>query len=183
MYLNSSKWILLLIASLYVQSASAGSEAFSSGPVFKDFGKIAEVDTSFGIPKDMKFKVAFDMSKSAEVGKPNRNLNSLGRFINMHVASGVKLEDISVTMVVHGKAVADLASDNFYAKHNDGAKNTNKSMVAALTKQGVKIVICGQSAAYYGLKCSDLLPNVDIALSAMTAHAILAHQGYSLNPF
>ncbi|MCL1078224.1 hypothetical protein D5R81_09875 [Parashewanella spongiae] len=183
MYASSAKLFLLFLISLYAHSAYAGSEVLSSGPVFKKFGKIAAVDTSFNIPKDMKFKVAFDMSKAAEVGEPNRNLNTLGRFINMHVASGVELENITLAMVVHGKAVADLANDDFYGKRNDGANNSNKSMVASLTKQGVKIIICGQSAAYYDLKQSDLLPNVDMALSAMTAHAILVQQGFSLNPF
>jgi len=29
----------------------------------------------------------------------------------------------------------------------------------------------------------DLLPNVEMALSAMTAHALLQQDGYTLNPF
>ncbi|MDT3272587.1 DsrE family protein, partial [Shewanella sp. SP2S2-4] len=48
---------------------------------------------------------------------------------------------------------------------------------------GVKFYICGQSAAYFDLTSTSLLPGVDMALSAMTAHAILAQQGYSENPF
>jgi intracellular sulfur oxidation DsrE/DsrF family protein len=47
----------------------------------------------------------------------------------------------------------------------------------------VKIIVCGQTAAYYGVKTDELLPGVQMALSAMTAHALLQQQGYTLNPF
>jgi len=47
----------------------------------------------------------------------------------------------------------------------------------------VKVYLCGQSAAYYDVKNTDLYKGVDMALSAMTAHALLQQQGYSLNPF
>ena len=40
-----------------------------------------------------------------------------------------------------------------------------------------------QSAAWANVEKADLLPGVKMALSAMDAHAILQHQGYSLNPF
>ena len=43
--------------------------------------------------------------------------------------------------------------------------------------------MCGQSAAGQGVKKTDLLPGVELALSAMTAHALLQQQGYTLNPF
>jgi intracellular sulfur oxidation DsrE/DsrF family protein len=47
----------------------------------------------------------------------------------------------------------------------------------------VRIFVCGQSAAYYDVTTNDLLPGVEMALSAMTVHALLQQQGYSLNPF
>jgi intracellular sulfur oxidation DsrE/DsrF family protein len=47
----------------------------------------------------------------------------------------------------------------------------------------VQLLVCGQSAAYCDVKSDDLLPGVEMALSAMTAHALLQQQGYTLNPF
>ena len=47
----------------------------------------------------------------------------------------------------------------------------------------VSTIVCGQSAACYGVKTDDLLPGVEMAVSAMTAHALLQQQGYTLNPF
>ena len=50
-------------------------------------------------------------------------------------------------------------------------------------KQKYENFVCGQSAAYYGVATDDLLPGVEMALSAMTAHALLQQQDYSINPF
>jgi intracellular sulfur oxidation DsrE/DsrF family protein len=43
--------------------------------------------------------------------------------------------------------------------------------------------VCGQSAAFNDVTNEDLLPGVHMALSAMTAHAQLQQEGYTLNPF
>ncbi|MCL1067185.1 DsrE family protein [Shewanella olleyana] len=169
--------------------AHAGMEAFKDGSAIKGYGQIAKIESQLSIPKDMVFKVAFDMSKAAKPGEVNRNLNTLARFINMHLAVGVKAENIQLAMVVHGASVADLAKDSFYQGQlpkelaNKQLVNANKDLVEQLVNYGVKIYICGQSAAYYGLDNASLLPGVEMALSAMTAHAVLAQQGYSLNPF
>ncbi|MCL1114977.1 MULTISPECIES: DsrE family protein [Shewanella] len=163
--------------------ATAGIEAFKSGTVIKDYGKVAEVKSSLVIPKGMTFKVAFDLAKAANPGELNRSIETLARFINMHVAAGVKLEDISLAMVVHGQAASDLTQQRYYQMLNAGQKNANADLIAQLVKHGVKFYVCGQTAAYYGITPDELLPGVDMALSALTAHAVLAHEGYSVNPF
>lgn len=174
----------LIAASLLLCSFNlmAGSEAFKPGVVLPQYGKIAEVETSVTIPKEMQFKVVFDMSKAAEPGKVNRSLDTLARFINMHVSNGVALDDIDLMMVVHGSAVKDFTQEKFY-QSIQGKPNANAELINQLTKIGVKFNLCGQSAAYYDVSLPLLLPRVDMALSAMTAHAIAAKEGYSLNPF
>ncbi|KPZ71095.1 MULTISPECIES: DsrE family protein [Shewanella] len=179
---------VLFIGALMLMSPSAiaGKEAFKSGATIKEYGKIAPVTSSLVIPKGMVFKVAFDMSKAAKPSEVNRSLNTLARFINMHVEADVKPQDIQLAMVVHGSSITDLANDAFYQQvHGKDVSegNPNKELVQQLINHGVKIYICGQSAAYYGLEHTALLPGVDMALSAMTAHAVLAQEGYSLNPF
>ncbi len=91
----------------------------------------------------------------------------------MHARAGVPEKNIRVAVVVHGKAVHEVADE----------KSASAPLIAALTEQGVRIIVCGQSAAYYNVKREDLLENVEMALSAMTAHALLQQQGYTINPF
>ena len=91
----------------------------------------------------------------------------------MHARAGIDTNRIELAVVVHGKAVHNVAT---------GIAG-NSGLVAALIDHGVSIIVCGQSAAYYGVATDDLLPGVEMALSAMTAHALLQQQGYTLNPF
>jgi len=76
-----------------------------------------------------------------------------------------------------------LTQADAYKGYYGGAENANAALIKELTENGVEIYLCGQSAAYYGVEKEDLLPNVKMALSAMTAHAILQQKGYTVNPF
>jgi len=167
---------------IFAGPVAAGDAYFTTGPVFDGMGKVAKVEADMAIPENTKFAVDFDATKPGRIGEINQSLDSAARFMNMHVAAGVKQEDIKIAVVVHGKATFDLTNDSVYGETYEGASNANKSAVQALTAQGVRIILCGQSAARHNVKKSDLLPGVEMALSAMTAHALLQQQGYTLNP-
>ena len=164
---------LLLILATCATTALADEGAFTSGPVFTDYGPVADVDVTMPVPPDTAFMHSFDVSTPAPTGEPNSTLVSAARFINMHTKAGIPVDNIRVAVVVHGKAVKDVADEG----------STSAGLVAALTARGVRIIVCGQSAVYYDVATEDLLPGVEMALSAMTAHAVLQQQGYTLNPF
>lgn len=163
----------LLILAAITSSAWADDGAFTRGPVFSDYGPVADVDVTMPIPPGTAFKHSFDVSTPAPTGDSNSTLVSVARFINMHGRAGVPVDNIRVAVVVHGKAVKEMADD----------LSASAGLIAALTGQGVRIIVCGQSAAYYDVATDDLLPGVEMALSAMTAHAVLQQQGFTLNPF
>lgn len=162
-----------LILAACASTALADEGAFTTGPVFKDYGPVAAIDVTMPIPAGTAFKHSFDVSTPAATGDPNSTLVSAARFINMHARAGVPIDDIRVAIVVHGKAVKEMADE----------LSASAGLIAALTDQEVRIIVCGQSAAYYDVATDDLLPGVEMALSAMTAHAVLQQQGYTLNPF
>ena len=167
-------------------AASAAAQdlsAFTAGPVFEDFGPTTPVDTTIEIPAGTDFKIAFDIAAGAETGKLSRTLESAARFINMHVKAGVPLENIKIAVVVHGKASEDLLGAEEYAKRREDAENPNIALIAALVDKGMRVILCGQSAAAYGISNEMLAPGVEMALSAMTAHALLQQDGYTVNPF
>ena len=169
--------------------AQAGPEAFVKGKTIPQYGKIAAVKVDQPVYKHSKFKVVFDVSKETAPGELNRTFVSAARFINMHTAAGVKEKNIHLAIVVHGKAGRDLTRTTYYETHQeleDGETpiaNANADLIKVLQAHGVKIYLCGQSAAWYDIKNEDLLPGVKMALSAMTAHALLQQKGYTLNPF
>ncbi|MGJ8535645.1 MAG: DsrE family protein [Parasphingopyxis sp.] len=175
--------LALLGLSLAAAPLAAQSDAFHPGPVFPGFGNVASVETTTAIPVDAHFAIAFDTSTAADPGEINRTLDSAARFINMHVEAGVPLENIRIAVVVHGQAAFDMTNAERYGAQYDGAENVNVTAVEALTANNVRIIVCGQTAAYYEIDIEDLLPGVDMALSAMTAHALLQQDGFTLNPF
>ena len=171
-----------IIFTLFCAISAVGADTFTAGPVIKNYGKHAQVQQDLKLDKSNVFNVAFDLGAQGNVGKVNGRIETLARFINMHVANGVPLENINLALVVHGKACFDLLKAPLY-QHKYQQENANVALVQALLKNQVKIYICGQSAAYHGITSDMVLPGVEMALSAMTAHATLQNQGYTLNPF
>ena len=161
-------------ALLATTAAAQDMSVFKPGPVFAQFGPHAPVEGIGEVPGDTEFSIAFDVAKPADEGDRNRGFESAARFINMHVSHGVPEENIRIAVVVHGKAVNDLLAK---------PDNTSADMVQVMLGEGVRFIVCGQSAAAYGVTQDDLLPGVEMALSAMTAHALLQQRGYTVNPF
>lgn len=178
----SAFFMVLCLLLLPYGLATAGADAFTPGPLIKSFGENAKVNQSKPVSKDARFKVAFDVGKPAEPGKLNRNFNSLARFINMHVAAGVQPENIELALVVHGKAGLDLLH-NKARKAKELTDNPNLPLLKALMGNNTQVFLCGQTAAYYDIKNEDLYDGVQMSLSAMTAHALLQQDGYTVNPF
>jgi intracellular sulfur oxidation DsrE/DsrF family protein len=174
--------LLMISLSSSAFLAVADNDKFTYGPVFESYGKHAAVKQEHKLNKNTKFKVAFDISKQATAGQVNRGIESLARFINMHVANGIDAKNIQLALVVHGKAGFDLLHNVAHNKKFQ-QENANKVLLSFLMEHQVDIYLCGQSATYMGIDNDMLLPGVNMALSAMTAHAVLQNSGYSLNPF
>lgn len=172
----------LLFCLIFSFIGSVNAAEFSDGPLIKGYGKHAKVQQDLVLDTNAKIKVVFDVSKQAKEGKVNKSFNSLARFLNMHVGNGFSAKNIELALVVHGSAGFDLLTNKvFQAKYDQ--ENPNHELLSLLLKNKVNIYICGQSAAFLEIDNADLLQGVQMALSAMTAHAVLQQQGYTLNPF
>jgi intracellular sulfur oxidation DsrE/DsrF family protein len=175
--------ISLFVFLFFTTTAFAGPEAFHAGPAIPEFGKIASVESDQPIPENAVFKVRFDIGKGGKDGEINRQLDTVARFFNMHVAAGMEEKNIQLAVVLHGKGAVDATRDEYYGTQYEHAQNANTALVKALIAKKVRFYVCGQTAAYYGIEKEDLLPGVKLSLSAMTAHALLDSEGYALNPF
>ncbi|MGS2719009.1 DsrE family protein [Paraglaciecola aestuariivivens] len=169
---------LLMIPSQIIQAKMSD---FKDGPVIVGYGKHAPVASKSPLTK-REFKVAFDVGKAAKPGELNRQFNSSARFINMQAAAGVPKENIHLALVVHGKASFDLLNNHNYQQAHQ-LDNKNQALIQSLLANNVRVILCGQSAAAYDIALEQLITGSEIELSAMTAHALLQQQGYSLNPF
>ena len=57
-------------------------------------------------------------------------------------------------------------------------ENRNENLLRQLSEAGVELYLCGQSAMSRDLPLDGLQPYVRVALSAMTAIAVLKGRGY-----
>jgi intracellular sulfur oxidation DsrE/DsrF family protein len=171
--------LILIAATLSVSTAAEAQQSrFTTGPVISEYGGVADIEGAIPVPTDTVFKVAFSVSEAGTAGEVSRRLESAARFLNMHVRAGVPRENIQIAVVVHGPAIRDLMIEP-----RPGETNANAGLIAALIETGVDVYLCGQTAANAGVSAEALLPGVRLSLSAMTTHALLQQNGYTLNPF
>ena len=178
---------LLLICVLAALPGRADAQALgtpSRGPVIADFGAVFDVPSpDFATPTDLTYRVVFDVARSADQpGSVNPSIETLARFLNMHGRAGVPRERMQLALVLHGAAGKDALDDAGY-RARFGTDNPNLPLLKALEGAGVKMYLCGQTAMSRGFPRAELAPQVQMALSAMTALVSLQEQGYRLIAF
>lgn len=130
----------------------------------------------------MKYKLLFESNErnpDSLRNEPDENLVAIARIINLHVAAGVPLKNISVVIVVHGGGNFAVLSNAASRKRLD-TDNPNVKLVKELENAGAKFIVCGQSMDFMGLTKSDILPEVKIAFSAQTTFTTYQLKGYVL---
>ena len=120
---------LLLIFSFSGQSAE-----FTKGPIFLSYGENAVIEGGLPLPDKQYLKVMFDISEAAAPNSVNQKLNSVARFINMHVRAGVPFENIETAIVVHGKASFDLTSNTAFQNKFKSNNASNELLRELLDK-------------------------------------------------
>jgi intracellular sulfur oxidation DsrE/DsrF family protein len=180
---DRAHWFAAVLA-LTAAPLALAEESARTGPVIEKFGPVYDVPRpDFVTPTDLSYHAVFDVAASPDAAaQVNPRIESLARFLNMQVRAGVKAEQIKLALVVHGAAGKDMLSSAAY-KARLGAENPNAPLLAALKSNGVRIILCGQTAAHKGFGRDELAPGVEIALSAMTALVALQSDGYRLISF
>jgi intracellular sulfur oxidation DsrE/DsrF family protein len=175
--------IILVIILLSIVSFSQETK-IGNKTIIQDFGKVYTVNNpDLILDKNKTYKVIFDIyTDNKDNSKVNPLLNTVARFINMHVQTGVPLENIDVVVVLHGKATKNaLTSNAFFEKYI--LANPNNKLLIALNNVNVETYVCGQSYAYNEFKPTELNKNVKMALSALTVLVEYQSQGYQLITF
>lgn len=158
-------------------------------PIIKDPGSPVTVVPVIDEGTDPKidYKIVYDFTAIPQIdetekmdsSKVNWGLEEVGRQFNLHAAAGIPKEKIKMTLVIHALGSRSFLSNEKYQKRYK-PDNPNLSLIKQLTDAGVKIVQCGQSATWMGLKKEMFIPEVKIAISAKTAISQLQMKGYAL---
>ncbi|MDC7997912.1 DsrE family protein [Gilvibacter sediminis] len=174
----------LLALLLFGISFANAQTARIKGVVISEFGSTYEVP-KLDIPLDttQTFKVLFDLSAAPEDPEQlSGYINTVARFINMHVGAGKPENQLQVAAVFHGNASYSLLKNDLY-KEKFGVDNPNLELIQALQAADVDIILCGQTAGHRNLTEDRRIPGVQMALSTMTAMIQLQQDGYTIINF
>ncbi|MDH3271001.1 MAG: DsrE family protein [Gemmatimonadota bacterium] len=178
----SLPWILAALTLVDPGAIEAQARA-KAGPIVESAGAVFAVDPDLVTPTDRDYKVAFEIAAPASTPeRMNASINTVARFLNMHAQAGVPAERLSAAIVAHGAASFELLNDEAY-RARFGVDNPNSKLIAELIAADQPVILCGQSAASRGVPTDQLIPGVQVALSAMTAFLLLQDEGYRVNPW
>lgn len=170
---------------IFLLAYSSGfSQEKNAGPVIENHGKVWKIDNvDVKVDTTKEYKVVFDIMDSPEDKNViNAKIETVARFLNMHAQAGVPPENLKAILVVHNAASKDIILDSAYVKKY-GTKNPNLDLMKELLNANVEVIFCGQSSVSRGFPKEDLIPGVQLSLSAMTALIQLQDEGYRLIKF
>jgi intracellular sulfur oxidation DsrE/DsrF family protein len=175
--------VTFLILSLLL-SIGISAQKKSKGPVLPDYGEVYQVENAdFKTNNAAEFKAVFDIMDSPEShGEINRSIETAARFLNMHAQSGVPVENLKIALVLHNNASKDVMDNDAYRKRY-GTENPNRGLIQALLDVGGQVIFCGQSSNARNIPKEDLIPGIQLSLSAMTALIQLQNENYKLIKF
>ena len=147
-------------------------------PAIPGFGKVMPYPNAAMQPgKDVEYKVVYNVTERGEPEKVNPALDKLARAVNIFASAGVPLSKLHFIGVIHGPATPSVL-DNEHYKERFNVDNPNLTIIEALEKAGVKIMVCGQALAHNKIATDWVNPKVELTLSAITDLVLLQQQGY-----
>ncbi|HEY5368874.1 MAG TPA: DsrE family protein [Hanamia sp.] len=130
----------------------------------------------------MQYKLLFEIKNKnpdSLLNEPDQSLVEVARIINLHVASGIPLKNISIVMVMHGYGLYSICTNDSYQKRFK-MNNPNLKLISDLEKLGARFIACGQAMNFLDIKNEELLPVVKVSFTAQTALSGYQLKGYVL---
>lgn len=171
------KHILALAAlstALLAAPALAQTAPITGVPAMRDFPGAHELPD----PK-LDYKIVFDMQTTGD--KPEEvspSLVMVAVLINTYEMKGVPADHLHLWAVFHGKTIALVTDDATYKARTGVDHNPNAALLEQLSKAGLKMAVCGQSAMAQHYDFKSILPVAQINYSASVTFINLETRGY-----
>jgi len=128
----------------------------------------------------LDYKIVFDMQTvGATAGDISPGLKTIGTLINTYEKYGVAPDHLHLQAVFHGETILLVVDDATYKARTGFAHNPNADLLQQLSKAGLKMVVCGQSAMQQHYDFKSIRPLAQINLSASVTFINLAARGYT----
>jgi intracellular sulfur oxidation DsrE/DsrF family protein len=150
-------------------------------PLITKWGAIIPTEVNYQPNTTRDYKLLFELIygryDSINAKNANSSLTAMARIINLHVASGIRKERLSIVGVVHNNGLdAFLTNEKYREKY--GIDNPSLPLIAEFLKLGARFIACGQTVEMNGNTSTEFIPDLKIALTAQTVLSEYLGQGY-----
>ena len=177
---RAARFLLAPALAVAIAALSASPLTAQSGEaLLREIGGTPGVlDPTFRAPADLTYKMAWHVTEApAEANGIAAGFRSPANLMRQLETNGVPRRNMKMAVIVHGTATPSLLNNAAY-KARTGADNGSIALLTALHEAGVQIIVCGQALINRNVPRDQLLPFVQVATTATSAHVILATQGY-----
>ncbi|MEC7771176.1 MAG: hypothetical protein VX798_08330 [Bacteroidota bacterium] len=164
------------------QEMMAKIEAAVTYPVLEagTFSGVIPVEDITETPDpNLEYKLMFELVNfdSDAPSKLDASIVEVARIINLHVASGIPLENIFPVIVVHAGSLNAFTTNEFY-NGKFGMDNPNMKLIGELEGLGAKFISCAQAMFFFEVDKEALLPMFKVSLTAQTVLSSYQMKGY-----
>ncbi|MEY2854566.1 MAG: hypothetical protein RL030_1698 [Pseudomonadota bacterium] len=169
-----------LIAGFAMTPELAGAADALLPPLIPGYGEVTPVDNAGERPDPLlDYKVVLNATRGGGGDAPPPFLDKAAKVANLLAQSGVPAEHRHVVVILQAAATPAVLNAAGLKAHGK-THNPSTDLIAKLNAAGVSVRVCGQALAGAGISRSEVLPGVQVDLSALTTVSTLQLKGYAL---
>lgn len=174
--------LAVLLAATVLAPSVALAQAGTAPLLVPDYGKPFPVETpAVGANPALDYRVVLNVTKGGADGAPPPGLLTAARLANLLAQSGVPASHRHLFVILHGAATSAVLNEAGLKARGKTA-NPSAALIAELAKAGVAVHVCGQALGEAKIARREVLPEVQVDLSAAVTVPTLQLQGYALLP-
>jgi len=149
-------------------------------PAIPGYGEVIPVENAGERPDPAQdYKIVLNATKGGAVDAPPPFLDKAAKVENLLAQSGVPAAHRHVVVILQAAATAAVLNEKGL-KARGLAQNPSADLIRKLNAAGVSVRVCGQALAGAKIARDEVLPGVQVDLSALTTVSGLQLRGYAL---
>ena len=170
---------LFLVALALVARAALGGDTLLP-PLIAGYGEVTPIENSGERPDPkVDYKIVLNATKGGTADAPPTFLDKAAKVANLLAQSCVPAEHRHVVVILQAAATPAVLNEKGL-KARGLARNPSADLIAKLNAAGVSVRVCGQALAGAKIARDEVLPGVQVDLSALTTVPALQLRGYAL---
>jgi len=149
-------------------------------PLIPGYGEVTPVENAGERPDPaLDYKVVLNATKGGGNDAPAPFLDKAAKVANLLAQSGVAAGHRHIVVILQGPATLAVLNP-VGLKARNLARNPSADLIAKLNAAGVSVRVCGQALAAAHIGREEVLPGIQVDLSALTTVSALQLRGYAL---